>query len=115
MENAVIILIILLILALGTGEVIRHFRGQGGCCGGSTYKPKKKKLSGVLYEKTFHVDGMHCEHCKCRVEEVVNDMKGIAGTVNLKKGELTVLYAEEVDDALIRERIERAGYTVVEK
>ena len=55
---------------------------------------------------------MHCEHCKNRVEEVVNDIKGVAGRVNLKKGELTVFYAEDVSDEVIRERIERAGYTV---
>lgn len=114
MENVIIIIIVLLVLALGIGEVIKHFKGQGGCCGGGSYKPKTKNLTGVLYEKTFHVEGMHCEHCKRRVEEAVNDMKGVAGKVNLKKGELTVLYAEEVDDALIRERIERAGYTFIE-
>ena len=55
---------------------------------------------------------MHCDHCKNRVEEVVGDIKGVAGKVNLKKGELTVSYAEEVDDELIKSRIERAGYKV---
>ena len=25
-------------------------------------------------EKTFRVEGMHCEHCKARVEEAVNDI-----------------------------------------
>ncbi|MBQ7299076.1 MAG: heavy-metal-associated domain-containing protein [Clostridia bacterium] len=49
---------------------------------------------------------------KKRVEEVVNDMAGIAGKVDLKKGELTVSYAEEVDDERIIVRIEKAGYTV---
>jgi len=39
-------------------------------------------------------------------------MAGIAGKVDLKKGELTVSYAEEVDDERIIARIEKAGYTV---
>ena len=55
---------------------------------------------------------MHCEHCKRRVEEAVNDIKGIAGRVDLKKGELTVSYAEDVDDEIIKAKIERTGYTV---
>lgn len=86
----------------------------GGCCSSSGYKLKSKKLSNVLYQKTFQVEGMHCEHCKNRVEEVVNDIKGVAGKVDLKKGELTVSYTEDVADELIKAKIARAGYTVIE-
>ena len=114
MENYIIIAIIALAAGSGIYSAVKHFKDQGGCCGGGSYKPKKKKLKNVLYQKTFKVDGMHCDHCKNRVEEVVNDMKGIAGAVNLKKGELTVSYAEEVADDVIKSRIERAGYTVTE-
>ena len=64
----------------------------------------------MLYKKTFLVDGIHCDHCKARVEEVVNEIKGIAGKVDLKKEELTVMYAEEIDDSVIVQRIEKAGY-----
>ena len=56
---------------------------------------------------------MHCEHCKARVEEVVNDIQGVSGSVNLKKGILTVSYAEDVDDELIKSKIERVGYKVL--
>ena len=56
---------------------------------------------------------MHCEHCKNRVEEVVNDIGGVAAKVDLRKNELTVSYAENVDDEIIISRIERAGYTVI--
>lgn len=114
MENHIIIGIIAVIIVIGVIYTIKHFKGEGGCCGGGSYKPKKKKLKNVLYQKTFKVEGMHCDHCKNRVEEVIGDMKGLAGTVNLKKGELTVSYAEDVADELIKARIERAGYTVTE-
>ena len=36
----------------------------------------------------------------------------VAGRVNLKTGELTVFYAEDVPDALIKANLEKAGYTV---
>lgn len=110
MENIVIVVILLLIVGIAIVPAVRHLKGQGKCCGGTGFKPKKKKLSGVLYEKTFRVEGMHCEHCKGRVEEVVNDITGIAGRVNLKKGELTILYAQDVPDEQIIARLEKAGY-----
>jgi len=110
MENFIIIAIIAVAFVIGIVYTIKHFKGQSGCCGGGSYKPKRKKLAGVLYKKTFLVDGMYCDHCKARVEEVVNDIKGIAGKVDLKKGELTVMYAEEIDDSVIVQRIEKAGY-----
>lgn len=113
MENLIIIAIIAVVAVIGVVYTVKHFKGKGGCCGGGGYKAKKKKLSNVLYEKTFKVEGMHCENCKTRVEEVVNDMKGVAGRVDLKKAELTVSYAEDVDDEVIKARIQRAGYTVV--
>ena len=64
-------------------------------------------LSGVKYTKKFEVGGMHCEHCKNRVEEAVNDIKGVAGRVDLKKGELTVSYAEDAPDEIIKAKIEK--------
>lgn len=114
MENVIIILVIAVIVAIGIRSTVRHFKGQGCCCGGSSYRPRKKKLPRTIYQKSFKVDGMHCENCKKRVEEVVNDIKGVAGKVNLRKGELTVFYAEKVDDEFIVSRIEKAGYTVTE-
>lgn len=95
----------------GLWSTVRHFRGKGGgCCGGGDYKPRKKKLSHVAGQKTFQVEGMHCEHCKVRVEEAVNDIKGAAGKVDLKKGLLTVSYAESLDDEQVKQKVERAGY-----
>lgn len=114
MENYIIIAILVFVVALGIRSTIKHFKGQGGCCGGNDYKPKKKKLKQIAYKKSFKVEGMHCEHCKNRVEEVVNDIQSVAGSVNLKKGELTVSYAEKVDDELIKAAIEKAGYSVTE-
>jgi len=85
---------------------------EAGAAVGGSYAPKKKKLKNILYTKTFKVEGMHCEHCKNRVEEVVNDIQNLACRVDLKKGELTVAYAEEVEDSRITSAIEKAGYTV---
>ena len=114
MGNYITIGALAIIIALGVAATVKHFKGEGGCCGGGSYKPRKKKLAGVRYRKIFKIDGMRCAHCKARVEEVVNDVPGIAGRADLKKGALLVSYAEDVDDALLKARIERAGYTVIE-
>ncbi len=113
MENFVILGIMTVVVVIGIVYTVKHFKGEGGCCGGGSYKPKKKKLANVLYKRTFHVEGMHCEHCRNRVEEVVNDINGAAGSVNLKTGELTVSYAADIPDEVIKAKIERAGYKVV--
>ena len=112
MTDFIIIAIIIVAVGLGIRSTMKHFKGQGGCCGGSSYKTKRKKLPHVLYKKLIYVDGMHCDHCKNRVEDDVNDIANVAAIANLKKGELTVSYADTVDDELIKARIERAGYSV---
>lgn len=114
MENYIIIGIIVIAFGFGIYSAVKHFKGEGGCCGGSSYKPKKKKLSSVRYCKLFRIEGMHCKNCKNRVEEIINDMQGLSGRVNLKKGELVVSYEADFDDMTIKARVERAGFTVTE-
>ena len=110
MENYIIIAIIAVLVLFGVRWSVKHFKGQSGCCVGGGYKAKKKHLKNIVEKKTFRIDGMKCENCKNRVEEIVNDIDGIAGNVDLKKGLLTVSYAKSVDTELIKSRIERTGY-----
>ena len=112
MENLMIAVLIAAAVIIGVWYTVQHFQGKGGCCGGGGYRPKKKKLSQVIGQKTFLVEGMSCEHCKARVEEAVNDIHGAVGHADWKKGLLTVSYAEPVDDETIRQKVERAGYHV---
>ena len=114
MENYIIIGIIIVIAFFAVRTIVKR-KGCKGCCGsGSDYKPRKKKLQAVIATRIFVVDGMHCEKCSNRVTEVVNDIQGCAGVVDLKKGIVTVSYEQEVADEQIKARIERVGYTVTE-
>lgn len=112
MENYIVIGIIALIGLAAVGTLIKRAGRKGCCSSGSDCKPRKKKLDKVIAAKVFAVDGMHCEKCANRVTEVVNDIPGVAGTVNLKKGTVTVSYSQTVPDELIKARIERVGYKV---
>lgn len=112
MENTVIIGIILVIAFFAIRTIVKR-KGSKGCCGsGSDYKPRKKKLKNVITTKVFVVDGMHCEKCANRVTEVVNDIPGVAGVVDLKKGTVTVSYEQEVPDEQIKAKLQRVGYPV---
>lgn len=112
MGDVIVIGVLVVLVFFGLCSSMKHFRGKGGCCGGDECKVEKKKLSKVLYKKTFRVEGMHCEHCKRRVEEAVNDINGVAGKVNLRKAELTVFYETDVTDDVIKNSLERLGYGV---
>ena len=39
MENYVILGAVALIVAVGAWSTVKHFKGEGGCCGGGGYKP----------------------------------------------------------------------------
>lgn len=114
MENYIIIGVIAVIAFLAIRTIVKR-AGRKGCCGsGSDYKPRKKKLKHIIATKEFVIDGMHCEKCSGRVTEILNDIPGVAGVVDLKKGIATVSYEREVPDGEIKAKIERVGYTVTQ-
>ena len=112
MGNIIVIAVIVVIAFFAVRSSMKHFKGEGGCCGGDSCKMKRKKLPHVRYEKTFLVQGMHCDHCKARVERAINDIQGVAARANWKKGEVVVSYAEDVADEVIARQLQRDGYQV---
>ena len=113
MENIIIIGVLIVLVVIGFQSTIKHFKGKSGCCGGSSTVISKKKLNHVIGKKIITVEGMTCENCKNRVERYINEIDGIAGKVNLKKKELTVIYEKEISDEDIKAVIEKAGYKVI--
>jgi len=115
MVNAIIILILLIFIVFGVKETVKHFRGEGACCGGGSTKIKKKKLKNKVIKKyILKIDGMHCKHCVNTVTEIINDFDGAAGRVGLEKKEAVVLCDRDVDIDAIKEKIRRHGYNIVE-
>ena len=112
MDNYAVIGILGAIILFALGSLVKR-KNRKGCCGsGSDYKPRKKKLKKTVATKTFRVEGMHCEKCANRITEAVNDIAGVAATVDLKKGIVTVSYEQDVPDAEILAKIQRLGYAV---
>ena len=85
MADFVIAGILIILIIIGIRSSVKHFKGEGGCCGGgSSVKVKRKKLKQVVKQRTVIVDGMTCEHCKARVESRLNSLDGVSAKVNLK-------------------------------
>ena len=113
MENMIIILILIVVIFLGIRESVKHFRGEGGCCGGSPSKPPKKRLRNqVIKTYIFQIEGMHCQNCANTVTRSINEMDGAAAKINLKKHEAKIFCDREIDALSIKNAIERKGYKV---
>ena len=116
MENVIIILILVVLLSFAVKNSIKHFKGEGACCGGGsgTVKKKRKKLSGPAVEKhIIEISGMHCQNCANSVANALNEIDGAAAKVDLKAGTAVVSCDRPVDDADLKYAVEHAGYHVV--
>ena len=114
MSNVIIVIILLIAVVFGMKETVKHFKGEGACCGGGNSKPKKKKLEGkVVCKFVFHIEGMHCVNCANAVTRAINDIDGAAAKVSLKKKMAIVSCDREIDARVIEEVIRKRGYEAV--
>ena len=111
--NVVLIIILIAVVVLAAVSGAKHFKGQGGCCGGEL-RPEHKKLDGpVTEEKIISIDGMSCENCRNRVERAINKIDGASARVNLRKKEAVVSLDRKIDDETLKNAVESAGYKAV--
>lgn len=116
MGTAVVLLALFIIAVYALKGTIKHFMGQGGCCGGGLAPERtKKKLKGeAVCSYLLKIEGMHCEHCRSSVENALNGMEGVAVRVNLKKGEALVRASRQVEKAEMEEAVKRAGFALTD-
>ena len=114
MSNAIIVIILAIAVFAGIKETIKHFKGEGACCGGSSSKPRKKKLSGpILHSYIVQIEGMHCQNCVNAVTRAINEIDGASAKVSLKKKTAKVICDRDVDIDVIRDAIRKRGYEVL--
>lgn len=64
-----------------------------------------------MIKKLIEIEGIHCEHCKKKVEDTLYSIPEIEeATVNLDKKNAKITLNEEVDDILIANLINNAGH-----
>ena len=69
----------------------------------------KEKMAGA--KLTLHVPNMDCRHCQMKVEQAVKELPGVTN-VEVVPGDKLVKVYGETDEKSLKERIEKAGYTV---
>lgn len=116
MENIIVGIILLGIVALAVRGSVKHFRGEGGCCGGSSAPaavPEKRLTGKVVQTYTLTIDGMHCQNCANNIERAINRLDGAAAKVSLRKREAQVRCDRETDIARLIAAVEEKGYKIV--
>ena len=75
-STIVIVVILAVILFFAVKNSIPHFRGEGGCCGGSGKEKliKPSKLERIIATKVIKIEGMRCENCNRRVQNALNQL-----------------------------------------
>ncbi|HEY3141400.1 MAG TPA: cation transporter [Acidimicrobiales bacterium] len=67
-----------------------------------------------MWERTYSVSGMTCDHC---AQAITSELKTLADVteveVDLAAGFVRVVSSEELDDAAVGAAVEDAGYEVV--
>lgn len=116
MEDIIIIVVLVALLAIGIRALIKHFKHESSCCGGGSQATPvpEKKLDNIIGTKILRVDGMTCDHCKGWVEKAINEIDGASAKVNLKTREAVVSMAREISDSELVAAVQKAGYRVVE-
>lgn len=115
MGTMIIVAVLILMIVYAFRGSLKHFKGEGGCCGGeaSTTRVKKQKLAQTAAVKRIVIEGMSCEHCKQTVENCLNSLNQVNATVHLRKKEAVVKLGTAVCDEVLKEAVEKAGYQVV--
>lgn len=64
-------------------------------------------------EKEMWIEGMSCNHCKARVEAVLNGIDGVQAQVSLEDKKAVLQLSHPVEDDLLVKAVTDAGYEVV--
>ena len=119
MGDAIIMVVILIVLIFAVKGSLKHFKGEGACCGGGSgsvksKKPKRKTLDGpVIGRRTIRISGMHCQNCVNSVTSALNAIDGVSAEVSLKDNRAEVSYDRAVDESVLKQAVEGAGFEVV--
>lgn len=115
MGNIIIGLILVVIVYFAVRSSGKHFRGEGGCCGGGCVpKAKRKRLEGTeVARKRIDIEGMHCKNCKNQVESSLNQIEGVVTKVNLRKNCAIVSMSREIEEEELKKAVEMLDFRVI--
>jgi Cu+-exporting ATPase len=131
MMTATIILGILIAAAFGYGlkKIYRSFfTGEVACCSEGNcsgcnghcsmqekldegYRARVEKIEKFPIHRTIDVDGMTCEKCIYKVVRALEKIDGVTiAAASLEKQSAQVALKKDIEDEILREAINKAGY-----
>ena len=118
MADVIVVLVVVILLVFAVKGSIKHFKGEGPCCGGgssgSGKKAKEKTLDGpVIGRKTIKISGMHCQNCVNSVTNALNEIDGVSAKVSLSDGSASVSHDRTVDEIELKQAVQKAGFEVL--
>ena len=117
MENISTAVVCAIILAICVYAVISYRKKlKNGCCGGGgelKVKPADRNKSNYSYKTDVYIEGMTCGRCAERMENAFNRQEGFLAKVHLHKGCAEVWTKAVPDEKLLKNTVEKAGYTFV--
>lgn len=74
----------------------------------------KQRKDKKVMEKTMKIDGMMCPHCEARVKQTLETVAGVEkAAVSHEAKTAVVTLSAPVDDSILKNAVESAGYTVL--
>ncbi len=65
-------------------------------------------------KKTIIIDGMSCKHCVVAVERALEELENVSKVKVYLDDKKAEVYGENLDDLLLKEAVDEAGYKVIE-
>jgi len=113
---AIVVLVFAIVLALAVRAALRHFKGEGGCCGGGAGEPPPvadKAIGPAVARRELALGGLHCMKCVARVKAALEALPGVAADVTLDPQRAVVRMDRKVPDEALRKAVEAQGFQVL--
>lgn len=124
--DIVVIALVVLIVAMAVARIVGTASGKRDCCSGDSFgaeTPASASFAAANVEDTdpahyphaaeLSVGGMSCEHCAAAVKNALESIEGNWAEVTLAGGRVVLRAKKPIDEAALREVVERAGYRVL--
>ena len=113
---AIVVLVFAIVFALAVRAALRHFKGEGGCCGGGAGAPPPvadKAIGPAVARRELALGGLHCMKCVARVKAALEALPGVAADVTLDPQRAVVRMDRDVPDEALRKAVEAQGFQVL--
>lgn len=113
------VIICLILILIGIYSIKSYSKKLShGCCGGESepvksIRPSDKNKKHYSYCKKVEINGMTCQNCKKRIENIFNQKENYYMDIHLNKNTGFLYTKELVSDTEIKNTIQSLGYQVI--